>query len=171
MNQIGYGRTFVPWTEWEKQGVLHARTDREDGAEGKLIKDHQRELACGRDKIKVCCPFGPCRPLSALPALRSQDHCTARVHGWCWNTMHTHTHTQSTPQLYLSFLKFFCQWAFADESGTPLLEARGSSRWLSLITPSWIWLPLFLICQSGSRLKVDSNLSLVFVSLVVIFLQ
>lgn len=56
---------------------------REDGAEGKLIKGHQRELARGRDKIKECRPFVARRPLSAPPepALRSQDHCTARVHG------------------------------------------------------------------------------------------
>lgn len=37
----------------------------EDGAEGKLIKGHQRELACGRDEIKECRLFVARRPLSA----------------------------------------------------------------------------------------------------------
>lgn len=96
MNGRGHGRTFVPGTgtnvpegngEFSTLGRM-----REDGAEGKLIKAHQRELAGGRDEIKECRPLVPCARISFVPDLR-----TTALHGGmddagiqCTNT-HTHT--------------------------------------------------------------------------------
>ena len=82
-----------------ERSVLGGRM-KEEWAEGKLIKGHQREMNWGREGMKECRPFVPCRSRSAPPepALRSQGHCAARVHGGGWGTTHTiytQTHTQT----------------------------------------------------------------------------
>lgn len=77
------GQFVLGWGETKNREFATLGQRKEERAEGKLIKGHQREMARGRDKIKECRPFVPCRPISAPPepALRSQDHCTAQAHG------------------------------------------------------------------------------------------
>lgn len=75
---------------------------KEELAEGKLIKAHQRPADGARAQMKECRLFVPCRSCSDLPvpALRSQAHCPARVQGGArppeLNKTYRHTKTKKT---------------------------------------------------------------------------
>lgn len=161
----------LSWGRSERNGALHARTDQWRLSRRQINERTSKGIGSweGQDQrvLPVCTMPSPLCTAWAGSQISGPLH---RMGAWMmleYNAQkltHTQTHTHSTPQLYLSFLRFFHHWAFEDESAAPSLPACGSSRWLSLITPCWICPPLVWICQPGFGLKVDSNLSCFFVS-------
>lgn len=113
---------------WGKRGVLHARTDEGRWSRRQINQSTSKGIGWWEGRDQRVPPVGAM--CSDLICTRSQDYCAAWGHGWCWNTMHKHTHT------HLSVLRFLNVWRWMCRRHHRPMAAAVGSPWFAELSLS-----------------------------------